>query len=446
MTEPLINVGIVAGETILFLLNGDYTALGKAVPAGRLQRLTLHDNRILWGGELFDELLFAPTRPAADSFVLEDVVIGIGFHWERRERQCFRGALRVVVEDCRLRAINIVGVEEYLTSVISSEMSATSSMGLLKAHAVISRSWLLSQIAQRDTKRAASQSSAQTDSQSFIRTDNELIRWYDREDHTLFDVCADDHCQRYQGITRRTTDTALQAVSETAGEVLTFGGEICDARFSKCCGGAFEEFPYCWEPQPHPYLTRGLDNDAACATLPDLTVEAEAERWIRSAPQSFCNTTDHNVLSQVLNGYDRETADFYRWRVDYTQEELSALIRRRSGVDYGEIVDLKPVARGVSGRLWKLQIVGTRRTMTIGKELEIRRALSPSHLYSSAFVVERKELSPNGIPARFTIVGAGWGHGVGLCQIGAAMMSERGYAYDAILRHYYRGATLEKLY
>jgi SpoIID/LytB domain protein len=438
MTEPLINVGIVAGETILFLLNGDYTALGKAVPSGRLQRLTLQDNRILWDGELYDELLFSPAHPDADSFVLEDVVIGIGFHWERHERQCFRGALRVIVECCKLRAINIVGVEEYLTSVISSEMSATSSMGLLKAHAVISRSWLLSQIAQRDTKRA--------DSQSFTPSDDELIRWYDREDHTLFDVCADDHCQRYQGITRRTTATALQAVSETAGEVLTFGGEICDARFSKCCGGAFEEFPYCWEPQPHPYLTRGLDNDAVGATLPDLTIEAEAERWIRSAPQSFCNTSDRNILSQVLNGYDRETADFYRWRVDYTQEELSALIRRRSGVDYGEIVDLKPVARGVSGRLWKLQIVGTRRTMTIGKELEIRRTLSPSHLYSSAFVVERKELSASGIPARFAIIGAGWGHGVGLCQIGAAMMSERGYAYDAILSHYYRGATIEKLY
>jgi SpoIID/LytB domain protein len=389
-------------------------------------------------GELYDELLFSPTHPAADSFVLEDVVIGIGFHWERHERQCFRGALRVIVENNKLRAINIVGVEEYLTSVISSEMSATSSMGLLKAHAVISRSWLLSQIAQRDAKR--------TDSQSFTQTDDELIRWYDREDHTLFDVCADDHCQRYQGITRRTTDSALQAVSETTGEVLTFGGEICDARFSKCCGGAFEEFQYCWEPQPHPYLTCGLDNDDACATLPDLTDEAEAERWIRSAPESFCNTSDRNVLSQVLNGYDRETADFYRWRVDYTQEELSTLIRQRSGVDYGEIVDLKPVARGVSGRIWKLQIVGTRRTMTIGKELEIRRTLSPSHLYSSAFVVERKELSANGIPTRFAIIGAGWGHGVGLCQIGAAMMSERGYGYDAILSHYYRGATIEKLY
>jgi SpoIID/LytB domain protein len=359
-----------------------------------------------------------------------------------------------------LRAINIVGVEEYLTSVISSEMSATSSLELLKAHAVISRSWLMAQIAKKDAKRGSNDINGWSDAMD-SQQNNEIIRWYDREDHKLFDVCADDHCQRYQGITRRTTATALEAVQATRGEVLTADGEICDARFSKCCGGAFEEFQYCWEPKEHSYLKRGLDresqqdasdNDASKATspdvtpLPDLTNEAEAEKWIRTSPEAFCNTNDKQVLSQVLNGYDRETADFYRWRVNYTQRELAELIRQRSGIDYGEIVDLKPVARGVSGRLWKLQIVGTKRTMTIGKELEIRRTLSHSHLYSSAFVVDSEETSPEGIPARFVITGAGWGHGVGLCQIGAAMMSERGYSYDEILHHYYSATNITKLY
>jgi SpoIID/LytB domain protein len=438
MNEPQISVGIVAAESISVTFDGIYSVGGDTLSTDALQRITIDNTAIAWRGEEFSELLFTPTDMDSCSFTLEDVVIGIGFHWERHERQRFRGALRIIIENGLLRAINVVGVEEYLTSVISSEMSATSSVELLKAHAVISRSWLLSQIAQRDKKRH--------EQNCGVQTDDELIRWYDREDHELFDVCADDHCQRYQGITRRTTETALQAVRATRGEVLTANGEICDARFSKCCGGAMEEFQYCWEPREHSYLRRGLDSDDASAILPDLTQEDEARRWILSTPKSFCNTSDRRVLSQVLNGYDRETADFYRWRTEYTQQELSELIGQRSGVDFGHIVALNPVSRGVSGRLWKLQIVGTKRTMTIGKELEIRRTLSHSHLYSSAFVVEPKDVSADGIPGRFVIIGAGWGHGVGLCQIGAAMMSERGYKYDEILHHYYYATNIEKLY
>jgi SpoIID/LytB domain protein len=482
MKEPQISVGIVAAEGIAFSLDGEYCFKGKelhhdssceeglrhggsseeepSLANSELKHIAIDGNSIVWEGEAYEELLFTPTHPDSDSFALENVVIGIGFHWERHERQRFRGALRIIMEDGMLRAINIVGVEEYLTSVISSEMSATSSLELLKAHAVISRSWLMAQIAKKDAKRGSNDINGWSDAMD-SQQNNEIIRWYDREDHKLFDVCADDHCQRYQGITRRTTATALEAVQATRGEVLTADGEICDARFSKCCGGAFEEFQYCWEPKEHSYLKRGLDresqqdasdNDASKATspdvtpLPDLTNEAEAEKWIRTSPEAFCNTNDKQVLSQVLNGYDRETADFYRWRVNYTQRELAELIRQRSGIDYGEIVDLKPVARGVSGRLWKLQIVGTKRTMTIGKELEIRRTLSHSHLYSSAFVVDSEETSPEGIPARFVITGAGWGHGVGLCQIGAAMMSERGYSYDEILHHYYSATNITKLY
>ncbi|WP_373733117.1 SpoIID/LytB domain-containing protein, partial [Bacteroides heparinolyticus] len=360
-----------------------------------------------------------------------------------KEDQRFLGALKIIVEDGKLTAINVVKVEDYLTSVISSEMSATASLELLKAHAVISRSWLLAQI-QKNREIAE----AKTDYSAFTQTEEELIRWYDREDHTRFDVCADDHCQRYQGITRASTEIVKQAIAATYGRILMYDGKICDARFSKCCGGAFEEFQYCWEDAKHPYLAKQRDYsvNSQKPTPPDLTQEAEADRWIRTSPEAFCNTTDKRILSQVLNNYDQETTDFYRWKVAYTQDELSALILKRSGIDYGQIIDLVPVARGTSGRLWKLKIVGTKKTLTIGKELEIRRTLSASHLYSSAFVVDKEELSPEGIPGRFVLTGAGWGHGVGLCQIGAAVMGEQGYTYDAILLHYYIDAQIEKLY
>ena len=283
---------------------------------------------------------------------------------------------------------------------------------------------------------------------SFVMNDDELIRWYDREDHTIFDVCADDHCQRYQGITRETSDKARQAVAATSGQILQYGGEICDARFSKCCGGITERYRYCWENIDKPYLMAVRDSRegvTADATLPDLTVEANAEAWIRQQPDAFCNTTDRRILSQVLNDYDQETKDFYRWHVDYTQEELSQLITDRLKLDLGAIIDLEPLERGASGRISRLRIVGSKRSFVIGKELEIRRTLSPSHLYSSAFVVDRSDLR-DGVPQRFRLTGAGWGHGVGLCQIGAAVMGDQGYPYDQILLHYYRGADIKKIY
>lgn len=437
MKEPKVQVGILSEPQIEFILLNSYHIKGKEI-AGR-QVVTYVDGQIRWQGHLYDELLFEPMHEESDAFELLNVTIGINFHWERKEDQRFMGALKIIVENEKLTGINVIHVEDYLTSVISSEMSATASLELLKAHAVISRSWLLAQI-HKNKAITASQSLYS----AFTQTNQELIRWYDREDHTHFDVCADDHCQRYQGITRASTEMVRQAIAATRGQVLMWEGNICDARFSKCCGGAFEEFQYCWEGIKHPYLSKQRDSKTGSG-LPDLRVESEADQWIRTSPEAFCNTKDKKILSQVLNNYDQETTDFYRWKIEYKQDELSELILKRSGIDYGQILDLIPVERGTSGRLVKLKIRGSKRTMTIGKELEIRRTLSTSHLYSSAFVIDKADIVDD-VPGRFILTGAGWGHGVGLCQIGAAVMGEQGYPYDTILLHYYIGATIDKLY
>lgn len=403
--EPNVSVGIVSGQKIEFALNAPYLAKGELIEGE--QTVEFSEGGILWRGMQYRELTFMPQSPTA-SFSLHDVTIGVNFHWERKETQVFLGTLRLVVESDKITAINELPVEKYLASVISSEMKATAGLELLKAHAVISRSWLLAQMRRREEN-----SEKKDGFFSFIKKDDELIRWYDREDHTIFDVCADDHCQRYQGITKQTSEAVEQALKATRGRILCYGDEICDARFSKCCGGVTEEFQYCWEDTPKPYLV--------------------------SVEDPYCNTNDKEVLSQVLNDYDLETNDFYRWTVEYTADELSALVNEKLKDDFGIITDLIPMERGKSGRIWKLKIVGTKKTMTIGKELEIRRALSESHLYSSAFDVEK---TANG----FRLHGKGWGHGVGLCQIGAAVMGQKGFKYDEILLHYYRGAEIKKIY
>ena len=434
--EPRVSVGIVTANEIVFSLHQPYNANGTTV-SGK-QSVSYENGAIIWNGKRYKELVFQPQEAGA-SFSLEDVTIGVNFHWERKETQTFLGILRFAIEGTAMWAINELPVERYLESVISSEMSATSSLRLLEAHAVISRSWLLAQIENRRSAKTE-----QTSLYSCITGKDKMIKWYDRQDHTLFDVCADDHCQRYQGITKETSPHVAVAIQHTRGQVLMSEGKICDARFSKCCGGAMEEFQYCWEDSPKPYLK--AIGDTPEKTIPDLTVEANAEEWIRTSPDSFCNTTDKNILSQVLNDYDQETTDFYRWRVDYTQEEISQLINSKLNIDFGQIMDLIPIERGKSARLCQLKIVGTKQTLTIGKELEIRRALSPSHLYSSAFVVDKEDVNAEGVPALFHIIGCGWGHGVGLCQIGAAVMGEKGYNYDQILAHYYPGADLKELY
>jgi len=437
--EPHVTVGLISAQKITFRLNTPYMAKG-AVIEGE-QTVEFSEGGILWRGNQYSSLIFRP-QTAGASFCMYDMTIGINFHWERKEAQTFLGALRFVVEADKIVAINELPVECYLESVISSEMAATSSMELLKAHAVISRSWLLAQM----EKRSRLSNSAANNFFSFIKKDDEIIRWYDREDHTLFDVCADDHCQRYQGITRAGNPDVKRAVEATRGRILMDGNEICDARFSKCCGGVSEEFQYCWENTPKTYLAAVRDTIGEHPVMPDLTREDEAERWILSAPESFCNTQDKNVLRQVLNDYDRETADYYRWRVEYTQEELSQLLSEKTGVDFGAIIALTPLERGKSGRICRLSIKGTSKSLIIGKELEIRRVLSNTHLYSSAFVVRTDGEDANGAPLQFTLIGAGWGHGVGLCQIGAAVMGEQGYKYDQILLHYYRGAEIKKIY
>ena len=442
MTEPQIAVGILSGKEIEFSFPIKFISSDGTESSG-MQKAIYWDGKIHWQGKEYNELSFTPQQGAPAFFELKDVTIGINFHWERKEVQKFKGELKIIVEGEQLTAINVISIEEYLISVISSEMSATASLELLKAHAVISRSWLVNKLrVENGELRVTLQPDSAAHSQLSI-LNSQLIKWYDHEAHKNFDVCADDHCQRYQGITRASTPQAIEAVSATRGEVLIYKGAICDARFSKCCGGAFEEFQNCWENVKHPYLIRQRDSRTE-KQLPDLTIETEADKWIRTSPVAFCNTQDKKILSQVLNNYDQETADFYRWKVSYSQQELSELIHQRSGIDFGQIIDLIPVERGTSGRLVRLKIVGTLRTLTIGKELEIRRTLSTSHLYSSAFVVD-KEYGDE-LPSRFILTGAGWGHGVGLCQIGAAVMGEQGYKYEEILSHYYPGSTLEKQY
>lgn len=449
--EPFLEVGIVSGlelhitfkqpfclqqtgnspETTDCQFEGDFT-------------LTYQNGHIHFQGKTYDQLRFVPVRPGS-AFELHDVRIGIGFHWERTERQVFEGEIHFIVTNETITAINRVLLESYLTSVISSEMSANASMELLKAHAVISRSWLLSQVLQKGKKKTALS--------SMLETETERVKWYDREDHDLFDVCADDHCQRYQGKTKAGNPNVRLAIHHTRGQVLRSGDEVCDARFSKSCGGHLEEFQYCWENTPRPYLKGKPDRSLAGdnpkehettingnpETLPDLRQEQAARTWILGNPSSFCNTHDPVILSQVLNNYDQETPDFYRWHVRYEQQEISELFARRTGMDVGEILDLEPLERGVSGRIVRLKVTGSKKTVVIGKELEIRKALSNTHLYSSAFVVEKTATG-------FTLHGAGWGHGVGLCQIGAAVMGEQGYSYQDILAHYYPSTILDSLY
>lgn len=437
--QPDVTVGIVSAQKIHFSLNKPYLAKGEKVLGEQVVEFS--EGGVLWNGNQYSQLTFHP-QSADASFSLSDVTIGVNFHWERKETQTFLGTLRFVVESDKIVAINELPVEKYLESVISSEMSATSSLELLKAHAVISRSWLLAQMKKR---REVAENG--NNFFSFTKKEDTLIRWYDREDHTLFDVCADDHCQRYQGITKETSPHVAEAIRQTKGQILMDGEEICDARFSKCCGGITEEFQYCWEDTPKTYLTAVRDIALGVEhTLPNLTNEEEAEKWIRFNRPAFCNTQDKKILSEVLNDYDQETVNFYRWKETLSQEKLQQLIADKLKMDLGAILDMKAVERGKSGRISKFQLIGTEKTFTIGKELEIRRTLSDSHLLSSAFVVDKYDKDEQGVPQRFELIGAGWGHGVGLCQIGAAVMGEQGYHYDAILLHYYQGAEIKKLY
>lgn len=427
-----VDIGILLADDIEFVLSGSFACNGNNVNAGSYE-VKMSEGFLLFMENHCNRLHFVPSSPDC-RFTLCNVVIGLGFHWERKQKQAFEGELIFFVEDGRIRAVNRIPVECYLKSVISSEMSSGCSLEFLKAHTVISRSWLYAQL-----YRSVRNGNAKLG----YEHENEIIRWYAREDHVNFDLCADDHCQRYQGVAQTANPKVVVAVDETKDQVLVHDGRVCDARFSKCCGGVTERFSACWEDEDKEYLQAFRDT-ATKESFADLTDEAVARSWIEAAPESFCNTSDKAVLSQVLNGYDCETTDFYRWQVEYTQSELSRLVCERSGIDFGTIEALQPVERAASGRLVRLRIVGSKRTVVVGKELEIRRWLSSSHLYSSAFVVDTY-ISPVTNETVFLLKGAGWGHGVGLCQIGAAMMGEKGYSYREILQHYYPETILESI-
>lgn len=444
--EPKVSVGILSDTKINFELHGDFKTNGmKQTFSGRFTAELVNDRIVCLHGaekiEISEEITFEPQDFRIESFLIRDVTIGINFHWQRKEKQRFNGSLKLVKSDDKIFAINIIPAENYLTSVVSSEMSARSSLQFLKSHAIISRSWLLSQIekSKRTKKNKENNSSGN-------QNEEEIIRWYGREEHILFDVCADDHCQRYQGISKIFSDAALNAVKQTAGVVLVSEDNICDARFSKACGGITESFENVWEPVKHSYLTSVVDYKFEPENYKfDFSNEMNVRKWIKSMPYAFCNTHDKKILSHVLLDYDQATTDFYRWKVEYNQLEISKIINSKSGINFGEIIDLVPVQRGLSGRLIKLKIIGTKKTLTFGKELEIRRVLSKTHLYSSAIIIEKEDIQKD-VPQKFIIYGAGWGHGVGLCQIGAAVMASKGYQFDEILLHYFKNARLKKIY
>ncbi|MCJ7552959.1 MAG: SpoIID/LytB domain-containing protein [Ignavibacteriaceae bacterium] len=445
-TEPLISVGILTDKVISFELYGEFSIYGfNKTFSGRFTA-EAQDNRIILKGEsdnleAINEIIFEPSESISESFLIRDVIIGVKFHWERKEKQRFTHTLKLIADKNKITVVNIIPIEKYLTSVISSEMSAKSSLEMLKATAVVSRSWMLAQIEKSKYLRQE-----KIKYQSTFSNDKELIKWYDREDHELFDVCADDHCQRYQGVTKVTTGIAKKAVEETSGIVLISEDKVLDARFSKSCGGISESFENVWEPVKYKSLSAVFDYKYEVDNYKtDFSFEDNAVKWIKGNPPAFCNTNDVKILNQILLDYDQETKDFYRWNIEYTQEEISQLIQEKSGIDFGSIIDLIPVERGFSSRLIKLKIVGTKKTLIVGKELEIRRVLSKTHLYSSAIDVE-KVGEQNGIPENFIIYGAGWGHGVGLCQIGAAVMAEQGYQFDEIVIHYFKSAQLKKIY
>jgi SpoIID/LytB domain protein len=440
--EPIIKVGIIERvPEASGVFNGVYELPSTVRLRGNFRvrseggRVALFDDE---GVEVWRRREISCRPLSGGTFALRNVTIGIQFHWERKEDQTFEGDVRFIAqEDGTMTAVNEVRVEQYLKSVISSEMSAESPEELLKAHAITSRSWLVAMLEKQQRGKNLGVPSRRS-----FESDEEIIRWYDREDHTLFDVCADDHCQRYQGVTKILTKTASDAVDASRGVFLVYNDQICDARFYKACGGLTEDFESAWDDEKIAYLRSISD---APTEHPRVRSEADARAWILSSPRAYCNSADGEVLRQILPSFDQETTDFFRWKVEYAREELEEIIRSKSGIDFGVLMDLIPHRRGPSGRIVRLKVVGSKRTIIVGKELEIRKWLSKSHLYSSAFVVE-VERNERGVPVHFTLRGAGWGHGVGLCQIGAAVMAAQGRKAEEIVTHYFRGAQLQKLY
>ncbi|HSR09989.1 MAG TPA: SpoIID/LytB domain-containing protein [Thermodesulfobacteriota bacterium] len=441
-SEPKITVGIMDRQAeVTGRLNGKFHVEGFGPVSGRFSAKSAA-GMVALADESRRQIVGSPSislkSAESSTFDLFQVTIGNAFHWERREDQTFRGDLVLFLrEDATMAAINEIPLETYLQSVISSEMNAEAPAEFLKVHAILSRSWLMAALSRKSRSRTAPPPAAGRPAK-----EGEVLRWYEREDHDLFDVCADDHCQRYQGIGKIASARALEAVNATRGTVITYGGEICDARYSKACGGLTEDFDTAWDDKRVPYLETISD---APVPHPPVGVEEEAARWILSRPEAYCNSNDQNLLKKILPDFDRETRDFFRWTVEVSRRELEEILREKSGFDFGDLEQIVPLKRGRSGRIYRLKIAGSKKTMIVGKELEIRRWLSRSHLYSSAFVV-RVEGDAHGKPERFNFDGAGWGHGVGLCQIGAAVMASRGFSAGEILKHYFRGVEIEQVY
>ncbi len=413
-------------------LNGNFCANGSGIISGRFMA-SAEGETIALAGEADHEIVRSSsvrlTAQKDSTFKLFDVTIGNHFHWETKEDQVYRGDLILQLrKGGTICASNEISLEDYLKSVISSEMSAEAPVEFLKAHAILSRSWLLAGFDRRKREK--------TSLRKIIQKKGEVIRWYDREDHDLFDVCNDDHCQRYQGITKIVSKKAEEAIRETSGRVMTYHDKICDARYSKACGGITENFETAWNDEPVPYL-RSV-SDAPTSHHP-ISTEEEASAWIFSEPNVYCNTRDEHLLKKILPDVDRETKNFFRWEVEYSLKELEKILRQKTGFDFGRVTEIVPLSRGPSGRISRLKIAGSKRSMVVGKELEIRRWLSDTHLYSSAFVVK---LEAN----RVVFHGAGWGHGVGLCQIGAAVMATQGFSAEEILKHYFSGVEIKKIY
>ncbi|MGQ9646361.1 MAG: SpoIID/LytB domain-containing protein [Thermodesulfobacteriota bacterium] len=431
---PQITVGIMDQQTqVTGRLNGSFWIDGFGLVSGDFSAKAKPGTIVLT-----DERRREICRPSSlrlnsqegSFFSLFSVCVGNRFHWEKKEDQNFRGDLILKVrKNDTITVINEISLEDYLASVISSEVNPAAPVEFLKAHTILSRSWFLAGLTKekRATEITASAEKAAKD---------EVVRWYDRQEHDLFDVCADDHCQRYHGITKVVAEHAQEAIRETHGRVITYKDKICDARYSKACGGLTEEFGTAWDDQKVSYLVS--TSDASVSRHP-ITTEKEASSWILSNPEAYCNTRDERLLEKILLEVDRETKTFFRWRVEYSRTELEEILREKSDFDFGTLKDIVPLQRGPSGRISRLRIVGSKRSMIVGKELEIRRWLSPTHLYSSAFVVSFEG-------NRVILDGAGWGHGVGFCQIGAAVMATKGFSAEEILKHYFRGVEIKKIY
>lgn len=350
------------------------------------------------------------TNNTSSHITVSNIMIGIQFHWQKHEDLDYRGIIEVGFNNQgKLVVINEIDLENYLVSVNSSEMTSDCPIGLLESQTVVARNTVLATMGKHHY-------------------------------NTNFHLCSDDHCQCYHG-KKREQQVSRQAVENTWGRILLHGDEICDARYSKICGGIMEDYRYVWENRDIPYMVSGIDSDEEI-NYPANTEETAKELIDTSLP-AYCNTDLHKLPENLANLYS--TQNLFRWEVTYPREELESLISEKTGKDIGELQDIIPLERGDSGRLIYINLVGSDKTLKIGKELEIRRVLSKSHLYSSCFYV-RKEMGTDGKVSRFILKGAGWGHGVGLCQVGATVMASKKIPYQKILEHYYKNTNLVSLY